>query len=115
MGSIYEGLLDYRFRVEDKDIFYIEFEDKKTEPSYFDSYDLQHIPQKQIEKKSEYLAGELFLSNSDNSRKESASYYTPESISSFMVEKAINRELERKSVFEIKIALFDTRDQYLST
>jgi predicted RNA methylase len=93
LGSIYEGLLEYRFRVAEEDLYY-------AEERYLDSYDFHNS---NLTEAQFYPKGELFLSNSNNSRKESASYYTPETVSSFMVQSAIDRELQRKSPLEIRI------------
>ena len=104
LGSIYEGLLDYYFRIENEEIIYVEFQNEKKEPQYLDSYDFHNLKEKEIAKSKIYKAKQLFLSNSNNTRKESASYYTPESVSSLMVKEAIDLELSKgKSIFDIRI------------
>ncbi|HIC10340.1 MAG TPA: restriction endonuclease [Campylobacterales bacterium] len=103
LGSIYEGLLDYYFRVEDEEVSYVLFGDEKKTPQYILNKEIEKYKNGDISIIKEYRAGELYLVNFNNSRKESASYYTPESISSFMVQKAIDRELERKSILDIRI------------
>jgi hypothetical protein len=107
LGSIYEGLLEYRFQVAEDDLYYVEYrENSKSEEingEYFDTYDYYNLKKDLIEKEEFYKKDEIFLTNSNNSRKESASYYTPETVSNFMVQSAIDRELERKSPLDLRI------------
>jgi len=108
LGSIYEGLLEYRFEVTKEELYYVEYKESKKSSKivsgYMDSYDYGAIPKAQITKKNYYKAGELYLTNSSNSRKSTASYYTPTSLSSFMVKSAIDLELSKgKKPIDLKI------------
>jgi type II restriction/modification system DNA methylase subunit YeeA len=109
LGSIYEGLLEFRFETAKEDTYYAEYEtrDKKKQfiSGYFDSYDYAVIQKSsKIIRENFYKKGELFLIDSNNSRKSSASYYTPSSLSFFMVQKAIDLELEnKKDILSLKI------------
>ncbi|MFK5976663.1 MAG: restriction endonuclease [Sulfurovum sp.] len=108
LGSIYEGLLEYRFEIAQKNLYYVEYKESKKSSKivsgYMDSYDYGAINKAQITKENYYKAGELYLTNSSNSRKSTASYYTPTSLSSFMVKSAIDLELSKgKKPIELKI------------
>ena len=109
LGTIYEGLLEFRFEVAQEDLVYLEYGEKgsksKKLSGYFDTYDYTAIEKKnKVFKAQNYKKGELYLVSSSNSRKNSASYYTPSSLSKWMVKEAIDQELERnKDVFNIKI------------
>jgi len=108
LGSIYEGLLEYRFEIAEEELYYVEYKEGKKSSKivsgYMDSYDYGIIPKAQITKENYYQAGDIYLTNSSNSRKSTASYYTPTSLSSFMVKSAIDLELSKgKKPIELKI------------
>lgn len=109
LGSIYEGLLEFRFEVAQEDTYYAEYETrgKKKEfaTGYLDTHDFEIVKKDaQISKQEYYKKGALMLLNSSNSRKSSASFYTPSSLSSFMVKKAVDLELENnKNILALKI------------
>lgn len=108
LGSIYEGLLEYRFEVAKEDMYYVEYKESgkssKIVSGYMDLYDYSSIKKSHITKKNYYKAGEIYLTNSSNSRKATASYYTPTSLSSFMVKSAIDLELSKgKKPIDLKI------------
>lgn len=108
LGSIYEGLLEYRFEVANEDLYYVEYKESKKSSKiisgYLDSYDYHQINKGLITKENYYHAGEVYLTNSSNSRKSTASYYTPTSLSSFMVRSAIDLELSKgKKPIELKV------------
>ena len=108
LGSIYEGLLEYRFEIAKEDLYYVEYKESKKSSTivsgYMDSYDYGSIKKEYITKKNYYKTGDIYLTNSSNSRKSTASYYTPTSLSSFMVKSAIDLELSKgKKPIELKI------------
>lgn len=108
LGSIYEGLLEYRFELTSEDIYYIEYKESKKSTKivsgYLDTYDYAKVSKGLITKENFYKAGEIYLTNSSNSRKSTASYYTPTSLSSFMVKSAIDLELSKgKKPIDLKI------------
>ncbi len=108
LGSIYEGLLEYRFEIAKEDLYYVEYKESrkssKIVSGYMDSYDYGSIKKEYITKENYYKAGDIYLTNSSNSRKSTASYYTPTSLSSFMVKSAIDLELSKgKKPIELKI------------
>ena len=108
LGSIYEGLLEYRFEIAKEELYYVEYKESKNSlkisSGYMDSYDYGAIKKEYITKENHYKVGDIYLTNSSNSRKSTASYYTPTSLSNFMVKSAIDLELSKgKKPIELKI------------
>jgi hypothetical protein len=114
LGHIYEGLLEFRFEVADEHITYVQYTERgKTAAieSYQDAYDLaalKKVKTNRILREVEVKAGEVYLKNASNSRKTSASYYTPTSISSRLVKAGIEHALAAKeaagqSLWDLKI------------
>jgi hypothetical protein len=94
LGTIYEGLLEFEFRIAEEDLFYaISNVDKNKVEGYYDKYDIDmHKNQLNIIKK--YKKGDLYLVNSLNNRKVSGSYYTPDSLAFPLVSQGVERQLE---------------------
>jgi hypothetical protein len=100
LGRIYEGLLEFRFERATETAVYLEYETSatkgKTVEAYYDSYDLANI-----RKEKGYRAwreinvskGEVFLKSNNNSRKTSASYYTPQVLSQPLVKASVDRAI----------------------
>lgn len=108
LGTIYEGLLEFEFRLADEALSYLEYKDGKVQQSgYFDSYDaetIRHNPACYISVEREYRAGQLYLVGSHNSRKSTGSYYTPSSLSLPLIRRAIDHQLGKiGSVVELRI------------
>ncbi|MGL4677221.1 MAG: Eco57I restriction-modification methylase domain-containing protein [Brevinema sp.] len=109
IGNIYEGLLQYTFRVSDEVVYYMEYYERSDlKTGYFDTYDYESIAKGKnsaITIAEEIPSGVLYLVNRSNSRKISASYYTPQSLSKFMVKDAVKTLLEEKSdkILDVKI------------
>lgn len=116
LGSMYEGLLEFSFRVAEKPLKYLAytFQKSKSEKEeiegFFDTYDeaaLRKNPKVSITKDRPFPAGTLYLVSSQNSRKASASYYTPSSLSFPLVKRAIDHALAalpaEKSVLDLRI------------
>lgn len=113
LGTIYEGLLAYFFEVSDKEIYYIEYapkDGKKSQKSlstiegYYDNYEYSEIKQKSKIVKSQYYAsGQIYLKNTSNSRKSTASYYTPESLTSFLVKECLEGKITQENILTFKI------------
>lgn len=109
LGRIYEGLLEYRFEFADEDIYYMECLEKgsktRTLDGYFDAMDYARIQKTHtITKAHEVKTGELYLKSNSNSRKTTASYYTPTELSGFLVQEAIDKALSGgKKILELKI------------
>ncbi len=117
LGRIYEGLLEFRFERATESAVYLEYESAstkgKTVEAYFDGYDSANIRKEKgfrAWKEVSLKKGDFYLKNANNSRKASASYYTPSSLSQPLVSKAIDRALESgaqpavgKAIMSLKI------------
>ena len=105
IGNIYESLLDFNFRLVTDKVFYVLYkENKKEKDGYFDVYDYNKIKKETILYEEVYEKGEAIFSNSSNSRKETASYYTPPSFTNFIVKEAIDKRLQYdENVLNLKI------------
>jgi hypothetical protein len=80
LGSIYEGLLEFRPMIAPRDL--VTIKDKGT---------IRYAPaDKHPGKKVAYKKDELYLANDKGERKASGSYYTPEYIVSYIVENALD-------------------------
>ena len=106
IGNIYEGLLEFEFKKAIATTYYLIYkEGKSTKEGYYDLYDYEKINKTaNISHKEEYKKNDIFLANSSNNRKQSASYYTPELCTSFMVKEAIDQRLSYdKDILKLKI------------
>jgi len=80
LGSIYEGLLEFKPRIADSNLVIIK-----------DKGNIKYAPtEKHPEKKAAYKKGELYLANDKGERKASGSYYTPEYIVNYIVENTLD-------------------------
>jgi type I restriction-modification system DNA methylase subunit len=114
LGRIYEGLLEFRFEEAEEDAVYMEYtiadNNTRTE-AYFDAYDAALIKKQRgflSLRETPVKKGSIYLKSATNSRKSSASYYTPPSLSNRLVkagiDHAINKAKEQKRKFsDIKI------------
>jgi hypothetical protein len=92
LGSIYEGLLEYKLRIADQDLFPIKdkgkekfvplVEDKKTKKSIREDEIIQ--------------AGEIYLVTDKGERKATGSYYTPGYIVEYIIENTLGPLVEKK-------------------
>jgi hypothetical protein len=97
LGTIYEGLMEYNFKIANEPKFLVK--DKKTkEEWYIDPED--HTDDLDIIRKIE--KGELYLVKHNNLRKSSGSYYTPDEFVDFMISDAIDQIFEKKEKEFIK-------------
>lgn len=120
LGTIYEGLLSYFFDRADEDIFYLVYAPKirgkakgkaKSQDiieGYFDSYDYEKIAKTHtIHRIQNYKKGQIYLKNTSNSRKSTASFYTPESITKFLCQEALQESIKTtlndKNILRFKI------------
>lgn len=110
LGTIYEGLLSYFFAIAEEEIFYLVYAPKKAKDKltsiegYFDNYDYERIKKDStIHREQTYQKGQIYLKNTSNSRKSTASFYTPESITKFLCESAIKDTLNSDNILHFKI------------
>lgn len=104
LGTIYEGLLSYFFEVAQEDTYYLLYSEGKSKSieGYFDSYDYALLNKKhKIAKCTFYPKGELYLKNTSNSRKSTASFYTPTSLTSYLATYAL--QITDSNVLDYKI------------
>ena len=115
LGRIYEGLLEFRFEKAAETAVYLEYESAATKgksvEAYFDAYDTALIRKEKGFKALREIGvkkGEVYLKSASNSRKTSASYYTPTVLSEPLVKAAIDQALQSagsqgKSLMDLKI------------
>ncbi|EBF5661674.1 class I SAM-dependent DNA methyltransferase, partial [Campylobacter jejuni] len=58
---------------------------------------------KKVEKYTFYKKGQIYLKNTSNSRKASASFYTPQSIANFLIQSALKDKLNNENILKFKI------------
>ncbi len=91
LGSIYEGLLEFKLRVADEDLT------TKTEKGKEKFLPLSLAKLKRGQSAETVVRkGEVYLSNDKAERKASGSYYTPDSIVEYIVEHAVGPVLAEK-------------------
>jgi len=98
IGNIYEGLLEFDFKaVLDESQYYVSYEEKgKILDAQLDVSDYEELKKdktKNILETKKYSKGEIYFSNKSNSRKTTASYYTPASFTEFMAKSALKKAL----------------------
>ena len=115
LGRIYEGLLEFRFEKAAETAVYLEYVSTATKgkpiEAYFDAYDTAII-----RKEKGFMAlreisvkkGDVYLKSASNSRKTSASYYTPTMLSEPLVKAAVDQALQSagsqgKALMDLKI------------
>lgn len=115
LGRIYEGLLEFRFEKAVENAVYLEYETTATRgkavEAYFDTYDTALIRKEKGFKALREISvrkGDVYLKSASNSRKSSASYYTPASLSQPLVKAALDQALasagaQGKALMDLKI------------
>lgn len=111
LGRIYEGLLEFRFERALETATYLEYESHATRgksvEAYFDAYDAAGVrQQKGFKALREFSVkqGDVYLKSANNSRKTSASYYTPASLSERLVKAGIDQALASgRALAELRI------------
>lgn len=98
LGRIYEGLLEYTFEIASEDFTYLTYQigNAPIIEAYFDAYDIAQIEKQKNYKRIEQLhkpKNSFILKSANNSRKSSASYYTPTVLSEFLVREGIDAAL----------------------
>lgn len=98
LGSIYEGLLEYKLKIADKDLVPIKNKGKEI----FISVEEAKNQRKKIKEEDIVLTGELYLVTDKGERKATGSYYTPDYIVKYIIENTLGPLVEerRKKVSE---------------
>lgn len=112
LGTIYEGLLGFEFRVAQETTWYLDYQSKEKdrEEGYFNAVDYYIITDREKAKifhEIKYEKGNLYFVSNSNSRKTTASYYTPSSLSVPLVRRAIDHLLanmdKNESILDVRI------------
>ena len=111
LGRIYEGLLEFRFERAMEAATYLEYANAASKgqviEAYFDAYDAALIRKSKgfrAWREFSVKKGEIYLKSASNSRKASASYYTPPELSQRLVKAGIGAALATgRSLTELKI------------
>ena len=115
LGRIYEGLLEFRFVKAAESAVYLEYESAATKgkaiEAYFDRYDTELIRKEKGFRALREISvkkGDVYLKSASNSRKTSASYYTPTALSEPLVKAAVDQALlsagaQGKALMDLKI------------
>lgn len=110
IGNIYEGLLESEFRQAFEGTYYLEYlQGKNISEGYFDDFDYQRLKNDKkvrILKERLYENTEIYLSNQSNTRKTTASYYTPSEITHFMAKESIEKSLRQNNDL-VKLKILD--------
>ena len=88
LGSIYEGLLEFRLRIAEEDLTTVKVKGKE-----------KVIPLSEARSKRAEIAvrkGEVYLANDKSERRASGSYYTPDHIVEYIVENTVGPVLATK-------------------
>jgi len=97
LGSIYEGLLEYSLQVADKDLVVSGGKDRRWLP--LAEYNQGKKKERRFEEFGEFdraRAGELYLTTDRGERKATGSYYTPDYIVDYIVEKTVGPVVEER-------------------
>ena len=115
LGNIYEGLLNYEFKIASTHTYLVQYKEKSKTTSYtfLDFYFYEKMLKYSQSKSSnienfkliqQYLPRQLYLTSLSDQRKTSASYYTPMDLCDYMVEQSITNQLNNNvAIDEIKI------------
>lgn len=112
LGTIYEGLLGFEFRITNETTWYLDYQTKgkEREEGYFGIADysiLKSDKKTTIFHETKYEKGNLYFVSMSNSRKNTASYYTPSSLTGPVVKRAIDHLLSHmdseESILDVRI------------
>lgn len=94
LGSIYEGLLEFKLRIVDRELAIVK--DKGREV-YVSFNDLDEKDRERADRQGRVIKkGHVYLENDKRERKATGSYYTPDHIVQYIVEHAVGPVLQEK-------------------
>jgi hypothetical protein len=94
LGSIYEGLLEFRLRIADRKLAIVK---EKGRDVYKAFTDLDKKDQERAERQERLKKkGQVYLENDKHERKATGSYYTPDHIVKYIVEHAVGPVVKEK-------------------
>lgn len=91
LGSIYEGLLEYKLKIAEEDIVPI----KEKSREIFVSLEEAQKTRKKIKEEEIIRKGEVYLITDKGERKATGSYYTPDYIVSYIIDNTLSPLLNR--------------------
>ncbi|MDR1870413.1 MAG: hypothetical protein LBS60_00560 [Deltaproteobacteria bacterium] len=111
LGTIYEGLLEFEFRVAKENQTYAIIQSPKEKgEGFYDVHDLNTLKSQKNTKITvikEYNKGDFYIINRNQNRKVSGSYYTPLSLAVPLVTSGLKRLLDgpfkERSVLDLRI------------
>ena len=94
LGSIYEGLLEFRLRIAKEKKAIVKEDGREV---YVSIKDLDESDLERAEKQKRIVSkGEIYLENDKGERKATGSYYTPDHIVNYIVERAVGPVVREK-------------------
>lgn len=94
LGSIYEGLLEFRLRIADRKLAIVK---EKGREVYVPFQDLDELGRERVKRQGRVIRkGEVYLENDKRERKATGSYYTPDHIVQYIVEHTVGPVLQEK-------------------
>lgn len=111
LGSIYEGLLEYKLRIAEEDIVSIKEKGKEV----FVTFEKAKQQKKKVKEQEIIRKGEVYLVTDKGERKATGSYYTPDYIVKYIIENTLGPLIEEKrgkvseKIQEIKEKIRKTR------
>jgi len=94
LGSIYEGLLEFRLRIAERKLAIIK---EKGREVYLPFSELDEKGQERAERQGRFIKkGEVYLENDKRERKATGSYYTPDPIVKYIVAHTVGPVLQEK-------------------
>ncbi len=93
LGSIYEGLLEFKLKVADEDLA---TKTEKKREKYVPLSEVRTRGRKKAAPTAAVRKGEVYLSNDKAERKATGSYYTPDPIVEYIVEHTVGPVLDEK-------------------
>jgi hypothetical protein len=94
LGSIYEGLLEFRLRIADRKLAIVKEQGREV---YVPFQDLDERRRERAERQEHVISrGEVYLENDKRERKATGSYYTPDHIVQYIVEHTVGPVLQEK-------------------
>jgi len=94
LGSIYEGLLEFRLRIAKEKKAIVKEDGREV---YVSIKDLRESDRERAENQKRIVnKGEIYLENDKGERKATGSYYTPDHIVNYIVERAVGPVVREK-------------------
>jgi hypothetical protein len=109
IGHIYEGLLEFEFKKEYGTSHYVVYEqNKKIVEQRLDLEAYLELkksnPKLKFVQDIEYKTNDIYLINQSNTRKATASFYTPESVTDFMIQESLEVAIKKhQSILDIRV------------